>query len=180
VSTPFLTRVERTLISASAVSLGIFVPLIAKGDKVEEVSQFLGAGYDLVLAEPETIQWFGIKYTDHTPATFAILDTFRTEAGRTAHLTGKVAEALMANAGTLLSAGPELTQPNVIANKVQEGTKGKTAGLGVGLRVMLTAKADKVQAVKDFLIVSSRFLAAYLWCAALKGIFVERRAARRG
>ncbi|KAJ6576719.1 hypothetical protein DFH09DRAFT_366412 [Mycena vulgaris] len=137
---------------SSEVSLALFVPLIAKGDKVDDVSQFLGAGYDLVLAEEETIQWFGIKYTDHTPPTFAILDTFRAESGRAAHLSGKVAEALMANAATLLSVGPEIAQPTVLANKVVGGNKSKTAGLGNGLRVLLTAKPDKVQAVKEFLI----------------------------
>ncbi|KAJ7476086.1 hypothetical protein FB451DRAFT_1557890 [Mycena latifolia] len=137
---------------SSEVSLALFVPLVAKGDKVDDVSQFLAAGYDLVQAEPETIQWFGIKYSDHTPPTFAILDTFRAEGGRTAHLTGKVAEALMANAPTLLSAGPEIAQPVVLANKVVEGTKSKTAGLGVGLRVFITAKPDKVQTVREFLI----------------------------
>ncbi|KAJ7707497.1 hypothetical protein B0H17DRAFT_1032885 [Mycena rosella] len=137
---------------SSEVSLALFVPLISKGDKVTDVAQFLGAGYDLVQAEPETIQWFGIKYADHAPPTFAILDTFRAEGGRAAHLGGKVAEALMANAPALLAAGPEIAQPNVLANKVVEGDKSRTAGLGNGLRVMLTAKPEKVQAVKEFLI----------------------------
>ncbi|KAJ7170859.1 hypothetical protein C8R43DRAFT_981323 [Mycena crocata] len=137
---------------SSEVSLALFVPLIAKGEKINDVSQFLGAGYDLVQNEPETIQWYGVKYADHTPPTFAIFDTFRAETGRAAHLGGKVAEALMANAATLLSAGPEIASPTILANKVQEGTKSKTAGLGVGLRVLLNAKSDKVQAVRDFLI----------------------------
>ncbi|KAJ6624018.1 hypothetical protein B0H10DRAFT_2008200 [Mycena sp. CBHHK59/15] len=137
--------------SSSDVSLALFVPLVAKPDKVEDVSQFVGVGYDLVQAEAETIQWFGVKYSDHTPPTFAIVDTFRTEGGRNAHLTGKVAAALIANAGTLLATGPEITSAGVLANKVKEGSASKTAGLGVGLRVLLTAKPEKVQAVKEFL-----------------------------
>ncbi|KAJ6532005.1 hypothetical protein B0H19DRAFT_867286, partial [Mycena capillaripes] len=137
---------------ASAVSLSLFVPLVAKDDKVPDVAQFLGAGYDLVQAEEETIQWFGAKYEDHTPPTYLIFDTFRAESGRKAHLTGKVAEALMANADTLLATGPQIDSTVLLANKVIEGSKDKTAGLGVGLRVLLTAKPDKVQAVKEFLI----------------------------
>jgi hypothetical protein len=38
---------------------------------------------------------------DHLPLEF--FDTFETEKGRKAHLEGKIAEALMANAGTLFS-----------------------------------------------------------------------------
>ncbi|KAJ7928824.1 hypothetical protein B0H13DRAFT_1966372 [Mycena leptocephala] len=137
---------------SSEVSLSLFVPLVAKGEKVDDVATFLGAGYDLVQTEEETIQWFGTKYEDHTPPTFLIVDTFRAESGRNAHLTGKIAEALMANADALLSKGPEIAKTNVLANKVVEGSKSKTAGLGVGLSVLLTAKPDKVQAVKEFLI----------------------------
>ncbi|KAJ7678999.1 hypothetical protein DFH06DRAFT_1165429 [Mycena polygramma] len=137
---------------SSEVSLALFVPLVAKGEKVHDVAQFLGAGYDLVLAEKETIQWFGLQYEDHTPSTFLIFDTFRAESGRNAHLTGKIAQALMANADALLSTGPEIAKPTILANKVVEGSKDKTAGLSVGLRVLLTAKADKVQAVKEFLV----------------------------
>jgi hypothetical protein len=59
----------------------------------------------------------------------------------------------MANADALLSKGPEIAKTNVLANKVVEGSESKTAGLGVGLSVRLTAKPDKVQAVKEFLIV---------------------------
>ncbi|KAJ7077147.1 hypothetical protein B0H15DRAFT_862529 [Mycena belliarum] len=139
---------------SSEVSLALFVPLKAKDDKVNDVSQFLAAGLDLVLAnEPETIQWYGVKYADTIPPTFAILDTFRAESGRAAHLNGKVAEALMANAPTLLSTGPQITQPTILANKVTVlGGTTKTAGLTVGLRVLLDAKPEFVQAVKEFLI----------------------------
>lgn len=59
----------------------------------------------------------------------------------------------MANAGALLATGPEITSTVILANKVVEGSKDKTAGLGVGLRVLLTAKPEKRQAVKEFLIV---------------------------
>ncbi|KAJ7031339.1 hypothetical protein C8F04DRAFT_1110969 [Mycena alexandri] len=136
---------------SSEVTLALYVPLLAKSDKIDDLHAFLGAGYDLVQEEPETIQWYGIRYDDHSPPTFAILDTFRGESGRKAHLTGKVAEALGANAPTLLASGPEIHQPVVVVNKVTQGKKTKTAGLGVGIRVLLTAKPDKVETVKSFL-----------------------------
>ncbi|KAJ7732718.1 hypothetical protein B0H16DRAFT_1580831 [Mycena metata] len=96
---------------SSEVTLALYVPLIAKDDKISDLTAFLGAGYDLVQEEPETIQWYGIRYDDHSPPTFAILDTFRGESGRKAHLTGKVAEALGAHAPTLLAEGPTSTSP---------------------------------------------------------------------
>jgi hypothetical protein len=53
----------------------------------------------LVNAEPGTVTWFAIE---EGPSSFAIFDTFNDEAGRDAHLNGKVAAALMAcfKAGT--------------------------------------------------------------------------------
>ena len=50
--------------------------------------------------------------------TFAIFDGFNDEAGRTAHLTGAVAVALMANAADLLAVSPEIRQPTVLADKL--------------------------------------------------------------
>ncbi|KAF7327944.1 Antibiotic biosynthesis monooxygenase [Mycena kentingensis (nom. inval.)] len=130
---------------ASNVSLGLWVPLNAKGDKLADVTTFLKAGYDIVVeTEPETIQWYGLKFSGSD--TFAVFDTFSTEAGRGAHLTGKVAAALMANAPTLLASGPEILQPIILANKIVPTTK-----LTVGLRVFLTPKPDQVDAVREFL-----------------------------
>ncbi|KAJ7718866.1 hypothetical protein DFH07DRAFT_973117 [Mycena maculata] len=136
---------------SSQVPLALLVPFIAKADKVDDVVNFLHAGYD-VQAEPDTIQWFAIQRTAHTPPTFRILDTFRGEDGRAADLCGKVLEALMANAATLLSESPEIASLNALANKVTvvEGSASKAAGLSVGLRVFLTANPDKVQAVQEF------------------------------
>ncbi|KAJ6601320.1 hypothetical protein DFH09DRAFT_1243139 [Mycena vulgaris] len=136
----------------SEVTLGLFVPFVAKPDKVDDVTQFLGGALPLVKDEAETTQWFGVKYTNFTPPTFAIIDTFQTEHGRQAHLNGKVAAALFANADTLLTADPEINLANVLANKVTGGDGSMTEGLGVGLRVLFTAKPDKVQAVRDFLV----------------------------
>lgn len=114
-------------------------------------------GYSIVVeSEPETIQWFAVKYTDVNPSTFAIFDTFTSEAGRTAHLNGQVPIALSENAARLLVPGPvDISQVDVLASKVvAASTNNKTAGLGVGLRVLLEAQPGKEQDVKDFLIVS--------------------------
>lgn len=78
---------------------GLLVLMKAKKGKSEDVENFLNAGKQLVGDEPETLSWYAIKLDD---VTYAIFDTFTEDAGRDAHLTGKVAAALMENAPVIL------------------------------------------------------------------------------
>jgi len=66
--------------------------------------------------EPETATWYALKFG---PATFGIFDTFMDEHGRQAHLTGKIAEALMANAADLLTEMPVIETVDLLAVKGQ-------------------------------------------------------------
>ncbi len=97
------------------VTKGLWVPLEAKPDKVAEVRAFLEAGRALVDAEPDTTAWFAVQ---SGPTSFAIFDVFPDDSGRQAHLSGKVAEALMANAPDLFATPPEIRQLDVIADKL--------------------------------------------------------------
>src|SRR5215471_5879963 len=94
------------------VKTALFVRLEAKPGKEQEVADFLKSGLSLVQQEPATISWFGIRLG---PSTFAIFDAFPDEAGRQAHLNGKVAAALMAKAGDLLSQPPTIEKADVLA-----------------------------------------------------------------
>jgi quinol monooxygenase YgiN len=96
-------------------SLALYVELKAKQGREEDVARFLAGARNLVLAEAGTVAWFAVRF-DKT--TFAIFDAFNDEAGRTAHLKGAVAAALMANAADLLAAPPEIRQPAVLADKL--------------------------------------------------------------
>jgi quinol monooxygenase YgiN len=82
------------------VKVALFVRLEAKPGKEKEVESFLVSGLPIVNEEPATTAWFGIRLG---PSTFGIFDAFPDEAGRQAHLSGKVAAALMAKAGELFS-----------------------------------------------------------------------------
>lgn len=97
----------------TAVSL--YVELKAKPGKEDEVASFLASAKSLVDAEPGTVTWFAVRFDQ---STFAIFDAFDDEAGRDAHLAGKVAEALMANADALLAVAPEIRRANVLADKL--------------------------------------------------------------
>ena len=97
------------------VNVGLFVSLEAKPGKEEAVAEFLRQGKALVEAEPATIAWFGVRLG---PSTFAIFDAFPDEAGRQAHLSGKVAAALMEKAGDLLAQPPSIQKVDVLASKL--------------------------------------------------------------
>ncbi|WP_051931316.1 putative quinol monooxygenase [Gillisia sp. Hel_I_29] len=78
---------------------GLLVIMKSKETKTADVENFLNVGKQLVSDEPKTLSWYAIKI-DAT--TYAIFDTFADDSGRDAHLTGKVAAALMENAPVLL------------------------------------------------------------------------------
>ncbi len=97
------------------VTVGLFVPLEAKAGKEEEVKSFLEGGLALVEEEPDTTAWFAIRLG---PSKFAIFDVFPDDSGRQAHLSGKVAEALMGRADELFAQPPDIQQIDVIAVKL--------------------------------------------------------------
>jgi quinol monooxygenase YgiN len=94
----------------------LYVPLKAKPGKEKDVADFLRSAVPLVNAEPGTISWYAIQ---EGPSSFAIFDTFDNEAGRDAHLNGKVAAALMEKikAGDLFDETPEIYKLGIIADK---------------------------------------------------------------
>lgn len=93
----------------------LYVPLEAKPGKEKEVADFLRSALPLVNAEPGTISWFAIE---EGPSRFAIFDTFDDEAGRDAHLNGKVAAALMAKAADLFVKPPAIHKLGILADKL--------------------------------------------------------------
>src|SRR3954453_11270537 len=97
------------------VKLGLFVRLQAKPGKEAELAQFLRQGYELANQEEKTPVWFAVQFD---PKTFAIFDAFDDESGRQAHLTGKIAAALMAKASELLAEPPRIEKFDAIGVKL--------------------------------------------------------------
>lgn len=95
--------------------VALYVKLEAKPGKETEVANFLKSGLAIVQEEPATVAWFAIQMG---PSTFGIFDAFPDEAGRDAHLNGRVAAALMAKAGDLLATAPKIEKIDVIAAKL--------------------------------------------------------------
>lgn len=97
------------------VKKGVYVRLEAKPGKEAEVESFLRSGVSIVQEEPATIVWFAIRLG---PSTFGVFDGFPDETGRQAHLSGKVATALMKNAPDLLAAPPVIENYDILVAKL--------------------------------------------------------------
>ena len=96
-------------------TVGLLVTMEAKPGKEADAESFLQSAVPLVNDEPETVAWFAIRLND---STFGIFDVFPDDAGRDAHLSGKVAEALMAQAPDLFSGAPDIQKIAVQASKL--------------------------------------------------------------
>ncbi|MFJ2989570.1 putative quinol monooxygenase [Collimonas sp. NPDC087041] len=96
------------------VKVGLFVRLQAKPGKENDVETFLRDGLPVVLQEPATITWYALKLA---PSVYGIFDTFPDDAGRQAHLTGRVAAALMARANELFAEPPTIQPLDILASK---------------------------------------------------------------
>ena len=97
------------------VNVALYVRLEAKPGKEKDVEVFLRGGLAVVQGEPATTAWFALRMG---PSTFGIFDAFPDEAGRQAHLSGRVAAALMQKAADLLAKPPAIEKVDVLAAKL--------------------------------------------------------------
>jgi len=97
------------------VKYSILAWLEAKPGKEEAVEQFLKSALPLAQDEKDTVSWYALKISS---SIFGIFDTFNDEAGREAHLNGKIAAALMQHADKLLAKPPLIEKVELLAVKV--------------------------------------------------------------
>jgi quinol monooxygenase YgiN len=96
-------------------NVALFVEIKAKPGKEDIVAAFLASAQALVLQEPATTAWFAVRFDTYT---FGIFDAFGDEAGREAHLNGRVAEALLGRVDELLTDPPSIRRADVLADKL--------------------------------------------------------------
>ena len=97
------------------VKVGLLVRVQAKPGKEAVVANFLEGALTMANQEAATPVWFALRLG---PSTFGIFDAFADEAGRSAHLAGPIAAALMANADELLAQPPQIDKVDVLAAKL--------------------------------------------------------------
>ena len=100
---------------STVITHALFVRLEAKPGKEKELAKFLHTGLDLARQEGTTPVWFALQLG---PSTFGVFDAFTDEAGRQAHLSGPIAEALGANAPNLLARAPSIERIDVLGTKL--------------------------------------------------------------
>lgn len=95
--------------------VALLVRLEAKPGKEADIEAFLNGGLALVEEEPATVAWFAVRFG---PSTFGIFDAFPDEAGRQAHLAGRVGQALGERAAELFAQPPAIEMLDVLAVKL--------------------------------------------------------------
>lgn len=127
------------------VTKGLLVRLEVKPGLDEQVSKFLISALLNVRLEPATTAWFAIRFGR---SEYGIFDVFPDEAGRDAHLSGPVAQALMAKADELLTEPPRIQKLDILAHKLPEGLLAQPNKKG--LLLLFEAKEGHQQQVEDF------------------------------
>ncbi len=97
-------------------NVGLYVELEAKAGMEEALVSFLRSAVPLVQQEFAAAAWFAIQMG---PSKFGIFDTFADEAGRQAHLSGRVAAALMEKAPELLAKPPRIEKVGILASLIK-------------------------------------------------------------
>jgi hypothetical protein len=97
---------------------GLLVTLEARAGKDADAEAFLKSAQPLARDEKGTLKWYAIKLG---PGKFGIFDTFANEAGRNAHLTGRIAEALGTLASELSAVPPQVEKVEVLATTPLKG-----------------------------------------------------------
>jgi hypothetical protein len=99
-------------------AIGLLVMLEARTGREADAEEFLKSAQPLALDEKATLKWYAIKLG---PRKFGIFDTFASEAGRNAHLTGEIAKELTARANELFAVPPQVEKVEVLASTSLKG-----------------------------------------------------------
>jgi quinol monooxygenase YgiN len=96
------------------MKLGILALIEAKPGKEAAVAELLSGAVSLAREEGSTVTWYAFRAG---PRSFGIFDTFNDEAGRKAHLEGRIAQALLGKADELLATAPDIKMVDLVAVK---------------------------------------------------------------
>ena len=96
------------------MKLGIVALLEARPGKEAAFADLLRSAQALAAQEAAMLVWYAFQ---SGPRSFGIFDAFADEAGRTAHLEGRIAAALLGRADELLASPPDIRKVDLLAVK---------------------------------------------------------------
>jgi quinol monooxygenase YgiN len=94
--------------------IGLLARFEAKPEYADQIAKLLHDAVDLAHEEDFTVTWYAFRESE---TVFGIFDTFADEYGRTHHMEGKIAQALMGAADTMLIAPPDIKEIDLIGVK---------------------------------------------------------------
>ena len=103
-----------TLSTPVGANKALLLTFAAKAGHSADVESFLQDAAALAAQEPGTLAWFAIRLPD---GSYGIFDTFADNAGRFAHIAGRVPRELAMHALTLLGSFPDMSMVDVLAEK---------------------------------------------------------------
>ena len=122
----------------------LFVGMEARSGKQTDVTDFLLGAREVVKQEPDTKEWYALRFSD---SSFAIFDTFPGSAGRLKHLLGGVGRRLVVETFRILSGLPKLALADIIAAKKPP----LSADPQLALFVWLKARSGQEEAITTLL-----------------------------
>ncbi|MDQ0941018.1 MULTISPECIES: antibiotic biosynthesis monooxygenase [unclassified Streptomyces] len=97
------------------MNIGLLARIEAKPEYADKVEAMLRDALQLAREEEHTVTWFAFR---ESATAFGVFDTFEDEQGRTGHLQGRIAAALMEAAETMLSSAPDIRPVDLLAVKL--------------------------------------------------------------
>ncbi|MEU0394887.1 antibiotic biosynthesis monooxygenase [Streptomyces sp. NPDC006208] len=97
------------------MNIGLLARIEAKPEYADQVQGLLQSALQLAREEEHTVTWFAFRESE---TTFGVFDTFENEEGRTGHLQGRIAAALMEAAPTMLASPPDIRPVDLLAVKL--------------------------------------------------------------
>jgi quinol monooxygenase YgiN len=145
---PSIPESSQAASHAPEVRVALLVRLEAKPGRQGDVARLLQGGLSVVREEGATPYWFALQLG---PTSFGIFDAFPDDPAREAHLAGRLATALMAQAPELLATSPVIERVDVLATKDAWQSSRDAGSIRVGLLARLEARAGKEQEVASLL-----------------------------
>lgn len=117
----------------------LFVEIEAKAGSEAETVDFLKAALDTAKNEPDTRDWYALRFDDQQ---FAIFDTFDGQLGRLKHMAGEIGRNLVFKSFTSLNGLPDMSTSEIIAAKLPNGTAQAKLALYVPIETRLGQGRD--------------------------------------